>query len=255
MTTVPATNGRFNGHAAQARRPHLASVADRPAPSRERVDLLSADRDFADAIPAKDHALARVALNLERIVLEPGKWDGPAGLGPDAPPTGLLVVEGLLSHTLMIGGRPSVEFRGTGDFICGEDRAAGLIDEAGWHVHQPTVLAKLDERFLLAGTRWPSLWHVLLRRVTLRADRLASHLAALQLSRVDDRLEAVLWQLADRWGRVTSEGVVVPLTLTHQTLGHLAAAKRPTVSVALGELAESGRVTRLVDGSWLLRHG
>ena len=44
-----------------------------------------------------------------------------------------------------------------------------------------------------------------------------------------------------------------PLALTHRILGQLVGARRPTVSTALGELAERGELTRRVDGSWVLR--
>jgi hypothetical protein len=45
----------------------------------------------------------------------------------------------------------------------------------------------------------------------------------------------------------------VPLALTHRILGQLVGARRPTVSTALGELAERGELVRRVDGSWVLR--
>ena len=47
--------------------------------------------------------------------------------------------------------------------------------------------------------------------------------------------------LADRWGRVTPDGIVVDLALTHELIGHLVGGRRPTVTLALAELAESGR--------------
>ena len=52
---------------------------------------------------------------------------------------------------------------------------------------------------------------------------------------------------------MSGDGVVVPLALTHRILGQLVGARRPTVSTALGELAERGELVRRVDGSWVLR--
>jgi hypothetical protein len=63
----------------------------------------------------------------------------------------------------------------------------------------------------------------------------------------------LFWHLAERWGRVTGDGVIVPLALTHRILGQLVGARRPTVSTALSELAERGELVRRPDGSWLLR--
>ena len=54
-----------------------------------------------------------------------------------------------------------------------------------------------------------------------------------QLVRVDRRLLALFWHLAERWGRVTGDGVLVPLTLSHRMLSQLVGARRPTVSTAL----------------------
>lgn len=50
----------------------------------------------------------------------------------------------------------------------------------------------------------------------------------------------LLWHLADRWGRVRSDGVIVALDLTHSVLAELVAARRPTVTRSLSELADKG---------------
>ena len=76
-------------------------------------------------------------------------------------------------------------------------------------------------------------------------------MAIVHQPRVDVRLHMLFWQLADRWGRVRSDGISVPLRLTHTVLAELVAARRPTVTSALSELADRG-VLRAVDGAWLL---
>ena len=58
---------------------------------------------------------------------------------------------------------------------------------------------------------------------------------------------------ARRWTRVTSDGVRVRLPLTHQTLGQIVGACRPTVSLALGQLSARGEVRRQGD-EWVLRN-
>jgi CRP-like cAMP-binding protein len=65
------------------------------------------------------------------------------------------------------------------------------------------------------------------------------------------RLQMLLWHIAARWGRVTAQGVKVPLRLTHTLLAELAAARRPTVTTALSELARRKLVVTQSDG-WLL---
>jgi hypothetical protein len=71
------------------------------------------------------------------------------------------------------------------------------------------------------------------------------------MPRVDARVQALLWHLADRWGHVTLDGVVVPARLTHDMIGRLVGAHRPSVTTALSELTRSGRISRLPHG-WLL---
>ena len=53
----------------------------------------------------------------------------------------------------------------------------------------------------------------------------------------------MLWHLAARWGKVEPGGIRLPLPLTHQLLGRLIGAERPSVSHALARLAETGLVT------------
>jgi hypothetical protein len=70
---------------------------------------------------------------------------------------------------------------------------------------------------------------------------------------VDRRLLALFWHLGARWGRVGTEGIVIPLALTHRILGQLVGAARPTISSALGELAKRDRLVHGPHDSWLLR--
>ena len=55
-----------------------------------------------------------------------------------------------------------------------------------------------------------------------------------------------MWLLAESWGRVTQAGIRLPLGLTHDVLGALVGARRPTVTLALRELTERGAI--LIDG-------
>ena len=93
-----------------------------------------------------------------------------------------------------------------------------------------------------------------MRGAVSRAQSLAIALAVSHLRHVDARLHVLMWYLADRWGKVRPDGINVPLKLTHQALGRLVGAQRPSVTTALKQLAESGLLTRAGDGTWLL-HG
>ena len=122
-----------------------------------------------------------------------------------------------------------------------------------WSVLSTVTLAVLDRRFAAEPARYPEITAALFDRLGERSLRLATTQAISQLTRVDRRLKALFWHLAERWGRVSGDGVVVPLALTHRILGQLVGARRPTVSTALSELAEREELIRRADGSWLLR--
>ena len=62
---------------------------------------------------------------------------------------------------------------------------------------------------------------------------------------------AILWLLAESWGKVSAEGTRLPICLTHHALGEMIGAKRPTVTLAVSDLGRRGAAERLPAG-WLL---
>jgi DNA-binding transcriptional ArsR family regulator len=101
--------------------------------------------------------------------------------------------------------------------------------------------------------RWPALQLALLAHATARSSRQGVHQAICNHVRVDARVVGLLWHLAERWGRVTPAGIVLPLHLTHDAIAVMIGAQRPSVSTALASLAERGVVERRPDGAWVLR--
>lgn len=73
------------------------------------------------------------------------------------------------------------------------------------------------------------------------ADRELSVAIALE-PRLDRRLVLKLRQLAERWGKVTPEGVRLDLRVTHQELGDMIGAARESITVALGRLQDQGEI-------------
>ena len=66
--------------------------------------------------------------------------------------------------------------------------------------------------------------------------------------RIEGRLLLMLWALSERWGVVTPHGVEVRLKLTHDALGRLVGARRPSVTTAIGALTDAGALERISDG-------
>lgn len=84
-----------------------------------------------------------------------------------------------------------------------------------------------------------------------RARYLALTQAVTHLPRAYARLLILVWLLAERWGHVTPEGVTVSLPHTGEDLGMLVGARRPTVTIALQRLTQSGFLTRRGGDHWL----
>jgi CRP-like cAMP-binding protein len=200
---------------------------------------------------ARRHALAAV------LTIPPGPWRGARESWDGEGNLGLLVLDGFLLHDVVLVDRFGSELVGPGDLLRPgghEGESAPVPFAVAWRVLESTRLAVLDRRFAMAIGRWPEITAELLNRSVARSEWLALRLAVAQLGRVDVRLLVLLWHLADRWGHVERDGVVVPLRLTHQLLARLAGAQRPSVTIALGDLRARGLVERRSDRTWLL-HG
>jgi CRP-like cAMP-binding protein len=109
----------------------------------------------------------------------------------------------------------------------------------------------LDTDFAVRLTRYPEIVSTLFGRALRRSRHIAVNMAIVQQPRIDLRLHMLFWELADRWGKVRQDGVHLPLYLTHSMLADLVAARRPTVTKALGELAERSALVWTGE-DWLL---
>jgi hypothetical protein len=169
---------------------------------------------------------------------------------------GLLVLEGLAARTVDCDGRTAAELLGPGDVlspaICGRPHET-LDVGVHWTVLSELRLALLDRGFAQRLAAYPEVSVAIAGRSMQRARDLAVRLSIAQFSRVDDRLTLLLWHLAERWGRVQADGVLVRLPLTHDMLSQLIAVRRPSVTVGLGELRRRGSVVPADGGGWLLR--
>jgi len=215
--------------------------------------LLNEDPDLAEAIEpnqrarAVEHCVARTAQ------IARGRWSMPEDQAlRDG--IGLLVLEGLILRRVGIDGRFGAELLGEGDLLRpwqGEDSRAMLPLITGWRVLAPVRVALLDAPVARLLAAYPELTGRLVERALERSRNLAINMAIVHQARVSIRLRMLFWHLADRWGRVRSEGVLLPLALTHTVLADLVAARRPTVTSALTELSRQGVIVPVSDG-WLL---
>jgi CRP-like cAMP-binding protein len=146
-------------------------------------------------------------------------------------------------------------------FIAAEDRerTIGMLEEGdvivrptdGWATVGPRVrcfaiedalMHLVDRSRLDAWMHDPALAANVVRVLSAQiADRELAVAIALE-PRVERRLLLKLRQLAERWGRVTPDGIRLDLRLTHQELANMVGAVRESVTIALGRLASAGEI-------------
>lgn len=229
-------------------------TARAPSGLPEAVRLFAHDPDLLAGIDLEIAQKLRRGAVARRLDLPCGSWSPPSGGGALRGGLGLLVLEGLVCRSICVHGRDCPELLGAGDLLRPWEAAgSGLIDEgSAWRVLQPTTLAILDERVTVLLSRWPSIMVALVARSTQRSRALAIQLAIAHTRQAETRLLTLFWHLADRWGRVSPQGVILPLPLTHELLGQLACLHRPTTSTALQRLVNAGRIARRADRGWML---
>jgi len=218
------------------------------------IALLDADPDLADAIDEAERIRARTALVAPSMEVEAGPWE-PEPLADGG--VGLLVIEGALLREVTAGDVGAMELLGPGDVLVPQpDEAVADFVEAAvqWFALLPTQFAVLDAEVVQRLSQWPGVLATVIRRMAERSARQAVVQAICHNPRVDVRLRELFWHLAERWGRVHPDGVVVPLPLSHQRLADLIGAHRPSVTTAMGELTRAGTLSRRDDGDWVL-HG
>jgi CRP-like cAMP-binding protein len=222
---------------------------------RQFASLLELDPDLGQLLEGERLAAARHELRVAIHTLESGPWELDNLSTKSADHIGLLILDGVLAREVLVSDTVSTELLGPGDVVRPwrlHDESALLRHAVRWNVLARSRIALLDRRFGVALGGFPEVNAALIDRVNERALRLAVTQAISQLNRVDRRLLALFWHLAERWGRMTKDGVALPMTLSHRMLGQLIGARRPTVSTALSELAKDGEVRRRDDGTWLL---
>ena len=227
----------------------------RESTDRDIASLLELDPDLGQLLEGERLAAAREGLQVSTRSFPTGVWDTARMGGASPDHLGLLLIEGVIAREVLVSDIVSTELLGPGDILrpWTLDRGAPLLAHTiRWTVLSRARVGLLDRRFAVESARYPEIGAAIVDRLNERALRLAITQAISQLNRVDRRLLAFLWHLAERWGRMTPEGIALPMTLSHRMLGQLVGARRPTVSTALSMLSKQDQLHRRDDGTWLL---
>ena len=230
-----------------------------PAPVRrlgETTFVLREDAGLGEQLdPVRLEAAA--ANSLAAVLRVPtGLWEPPRQARP-AGCLGFLVLEGLVARRVTVAGATWTELLGPGDVLepgrHDRDLNASIPPSVEFALLSEGRLAVLGPRFLARMAAWPEVTVALSMRVVERAKSLSYVLAICGRVGVAERIVLMLRHLADRWGHVTRDGVVVDLPgVTHELIASMIGAARPSVSTALGELRRRGEIHRPAPGTWLL---
>lgn len=224
-----------------------------PAPTT--APLLDLDSDLGAALDSGRVAAARDAVVVRLAEIPRGPWKPGANPFAVRPGFGLLVLEGFIVRRATLEGRTALDLIGPGDVT----RPWQLGDPDAPYVVVTEVRALSDVRLAVLDGRacaeiapYPEILDALAWRLMLRGRRVVAQLVLAQLSAVESRLLIALWGLAYQWGRVCRDGTIVDVPLTHELLGNLVGARRPSVTHALTALAERGAIARHGSRGWLL---
>lgn len=220
------------------------------------VALSRALPEISSAVPAEDRPVA------EHVLVAPLLCARDEDLGDvlsRAPPGvfDFVVVDGVVLKETALANRSALELLGPGDVLAPPLSVLRQVESRAvsrYLAHGPVSVAALDTRFKHAARRWPGLSDVLHDRLARQTHRASMHLAMLHLPRVEDRVVALFSDLAERFGRVTLDGVVIDLRLTHRVIGRLVGSRRPTVTLAMQTLESDGVLTRGDGDRWTLVH-
>lgn len=243
----------------------MGEVFEEPAPEAQPhsgpgwtdrgVRLLEFDPDLGADLDRERLTQARRQVVLPTIALDRGPWatrvlDDAHGVQGEV--RGFLVLAGAVSVDLAISGQVCTRLITPRELILLDGWEEGSIPvRAGWMVLDPARLAIFDDRLAVIGGRWPGLMTAILRRAAQQVRHTLLQQAISQLPRVEDRLLALLWSIADRQGVVRGDGIWIHLPVTHATLAQMIGARRPTVSIGLRALSDQGFITSTENG-WLI---
>ena len=177
--------------------------------------------------------------------LEQGAWSPPGHL---TAAVALVVTDGVLLRDTDTPQPVRARLYVTRSVLTGTELTDAI---ATWRALTPVELAVIDQEVLDRARANAPLHDALMSLITAGLDERDELNRIALMSRVEDRIAALLTHLAATVGEPRGDDIRLLLPVTHQTLGRIVGAQRPTASLAIGQLAREGRITRSRD-EWLL---
>lgn len=215
------------------------------------VQLLECEPQLGDGLSEEDLAVASHALLVPTATVEEGRWS-PRSEPSEVGCLGYLIAKGLLVRRVEVAQGSSVELLGNGDLLRPWQEDASSFCAASWEVLEKSTLLALGPGLTRGLTQWPTVAANLAMRGLSRSRALAADAAIASIVGIEERLLIMLWHLAERWGEPSPEGIHLPIRIPHRLLAEMVGARRPSVTSALAQLQEAGRLDSGADGGWIL---
>jgi CRP-like cAMP-binding protein len=220
----------------------------------EAVDVVEALPELHDALSLERRVAARRTLRARVMELRRGRWDYGHDAALVSEGAGFLILEGAIIRCVTAAHRTSGELLGPGDIL--RPSHDPFAEDDQFSTYYRTIsdvrVAVLDGRLTRTAALVPELVPALVNCMTRRSGGLSRQLVIVQSQSVETRILVTLNYLAERWGVMTRDGIVLPEFLSHGTLALLLGARRPSVTSAMVRLTARGEVERREDGRWLI---
>jgi hypothetical protein len=215
------------------------------------VQLLECEPELGAGLSEEDLAAASQALPVPLAVIEKGAWT-PRSEPAEAGSLGYLIAKGLLVRRVEVAQGSSAELLGSGDLLRPWQEDASSFCAASWEVLEKSTLLALGPGFTRGLAQWPTVAANLAMRGLSRSRALAADAAIASIVGIEERLLIMLWHLAERWGEPGADGIRISIPIPHRLLAEMVGARRPSITSALADLQEAGRLASGPDGGWIL---
>jgi CRP/FNR family transcriptional regulator len=148
-----------------------------------------------------------------------------------------------LSKTMEDGTEITLDIRKAGDFL-GENMLSEEIDYpvTAWCMENTLICGFTKASFEKIVLDYPNIGLQVIRNLSTRIASLTDRVGSMSLSNLEDRLHRVLANVAREHGSRSSMGLVIQFPLTHEDLSFLVGAHRVSITRAMKNLRESGKI-------------
>lgn len=148
-----------------------------------------------------------------------------------------------LSKTTDEGGEVTLDIRKAGDFL-GENMLSEEVEYpvSAWCIERTLICGFSRAAFENVVLDYPNIGLQVIRNLSTRIASLTDRVGSLSSSNLEERLHRVLVNVAREHGSHGPGGLVIQFPLTHEDLSFLVGAHRVSITRAMKNLRESGKI-------------